>query len=145
MKIKVIVIIFVALIIGSAILPGAMDSLGSAATTSGPITQTDVVPTVLPTLTVIPITPMRNLPVIDDSQSITVNLTPIAETTDYTFNNTTGVATVNADVIASGDTVRTTYSWTTSGTIAAMYGLLGLFAILGVAFMFWRQYQRGKV
>lgn len=132
------VAIGIALLIFSIVGPLGVPLLQSAATTSGHSNEAFVIPTVLPTLTTIPITPVANTPVTANTQSITINLTPVAETTNYTFVDATGVATVNTDVIASGDTVRIGYSYTDS-TLSVLYATVAIFAFLGMAlgFYFW--------
>lgn len=133
MKIVSIVVgIALSLLVAAYLLPIGIPNLVTSSEEAGPKTQSFTIPTVLPTLTVIPITPLASIPVIANSQTLTVDRVAQTETTHYTFVDATGVATINTDRIDSGSVVRVTYSFETPATIAALYALIAIIVFLVV-------------
>jgi hypothetical protein len=83
---------------------------------------------------------LENFPVVTDSESITVNATPIAKPAEYTIVDATGVVTIAAASSDVGDTIITNYNWQQlTGSIDTIWVLLPILMIVGVLFVFLRR------
>jgi hypothetical protein len=143
-KLPILIFLVIGAIIMAAIIPTSFNMLKTASDESGPTSDTFTIPTVLPTLTTIPITPVRNLPVIANSQSVTIEGTAQTETTHYTFTDATGVASIKTDRIVSGDEVVITYKWETDSNISALYAVVGIMLLVVIIFVFLKMKDRAK-
>lgn len=82
---------------------------------------------------------LENFPVLADSESITVNATPIAKPAEYTIVDATGVVTIAAASSIADDIIITNYRWTQlTGTVRNIWTALIIIAIVGVLFMLLR-------
>ena len=134
MQNKVIGFLVVALV-AAILIPVALTQLAEARQPS--IVDTH---TAIQNATVAEVIQLENFPVVTDSETITVNATPIAKPAGYSIVDATGVVTIVAATSDVGDTIITNYNWQQlTGSIDTIWLLLPVLMIVGVLFIFLRK------